>query len=151
VRSDAASSTRGSRALPAVAAIVWLPVLLAALRLYAPFAGAGPVVCALRIVGGVPCPGCGMTRALGEMLSGRIGASWRYHPLALPILASLVVVWIYGVLAVYRPVRSVSPSFVLAVLIPSASVFLLVWVARLCLFLRAGGIPAEYARPAWGS
>ena len=133
-----------------VAAIAWLPVLLAGLWGYARFAGAGPVTCALRIVGGVPCPGCGMTRALTELVHARLDASWRYHPLAIPTLISLVVAWVYGVVAVYRPVRPVSPGFVLAALIPAASTFLLVWIARLWLFARTGGIPPEFARPAWG-
>ncbi|MAF09921.1 hypothetical protein CMK11_05655 [Candidatus Poribacteria bacterium] len=134
----------------AVAAIAWLPILLAGVRVYAPFAGAGPVTCALRIVGGVPCPGCGMTRGLGELLHGRLTTSWRYHPLALPTLALMVGVWAYGVLAAYRPVRSISPAFALAALVPVASIFMLVWVARLWLFARAGGIPPEFARPTWG-
>ena len=131
-------------------AIAWLPILLAGLWIYAPFAGAGPVTCALRIVGGVPCPGCGMTRGLSELLHGRLATSWRYHPLALPTLALLVGVWVYGVLAAYRPVRPMSSTFVLAVLVPVASIFLLVWIARLWLFARAGGIPPEFARPTWG-
>ncbi|MDP6243823.1 MAG: Gfo/Idh/MocA family oxidoreductase, partial [Myxococcota bacterium] len=42
---------------------------------------------------------------------------WRYHPLALPTLALLVGVWVYGVLAAYRPVRPMSSTFVLAVLV----------------------------------
>ena len=40
---DTGSSTLRTRVLIAVPAIAWLPILLAGLWIYAPFAGAGPV------------------------------------------------------------------------------------------------------------
>ena len=32
----------------------------------------------------VPCPGCGMTRAIDMLLQGEVAASLRMHPLAVP-------------------------------------------------------------------
>jgi len=149
VSSVRAGQPRASNALVLTTAIAWLPVLLAGLWLYAPFVGGGLVTCAFRVVGGVPCPGCGMTRALTELVRGRLTASLHYHPLSALTLASLVAAWVYGMFAACRPVRPVSARFVLTVLIPFGLIFLAVWVVRLWLFLRAGGIPPEFGRPAW--
>ncbi len=40
--------------------------------------------CLVKIVLGVPCPGCGMTRAALRLLHGDVVGSLRYHPVALP-------------------------------------------------------------------
>ncbi|HIZ16758.1 MAG TPA: DUF2752 domain-containing protein, partial [Firmicutes bacterium] len=37
--------------------------------------------CLIKSTIGVPCPGCGMTRATLELLSGNISAALHYHPL----------------------------------------------------------------------
>ena len=47
--------------------------------------GHGPVLCPLRRIAGVWCPGCGMTRAFGWLAHGDLHQSVRYHPLA-PLL-----------------------------------------------------------------
>lgn len=77
------------------------PVLFAALlespAAFAVFAGAGLVTvvcggiglpvwrCPFHAWTGLPCPGCGMTRALWALLQGRWQAAWEYHPLSLPL------------------------------------------------------------------
>ncbi len=38
---------------------------------------------------GVPCPGCGLTRATFALLHGQLGAAVRYHPLS-PVLVPLL-------------------------------------------------------------
>ena len=138
------------RPLASVAAAAWAPSLLAGLWVYAPFAGRGVVSCAFRIVSGVPCPGCGMTRALGELTHGRVASSLYFHPLSIPTVVGIVVVWVYGMVGSRRRVNPITSRFVLMVLTPLSAVFLLVWVARMVLFLRAGGIPPEFGRPTWG-
>jgi hypothetical protein len=35
-----------------------------------------------------PCPGCGLTRAVRLLVAGRFDASWKMHPLALPVLVA---------------------------------------------------------------
>ncbi len=136
--------------LASVVAVAWLPVVLACLWAYAPFAGGGAVICAFRVVSGAPCPGCGMTRALGELLHGRVASSLHFHPLSIPTLAGFVAAWAYGMVASRRRVNPITSRFVLMVLTPLAGLFLMVWVARMYVFLRAGGIPPEFGRPTWG-
>jgi len=54
----------------------------------------GPVLCPTRRFFGLPCPGCGMTRALARLWEGDLSASVRLHPFA-PIVALVLA---YGVL-----------------------------------------------------
>lgn len=41
----------------------------------------GLYVCPYRFVLGIPCPCCGMTRALKAVISGNISKSFEYHPM----------------------------------------------------------------------
>jgi hypothetical protein len=55
-----------------------------------------PGVCPLRTTTGIPCPLCGMTRAVVEAVHGDIAASLRYHPagvLAVLFAIVLLVGW----------------------------------------------------------
>ena len=36
--------------------------------------------CPMQILLGLPCPGCGMTRALGLVLTGHLAAAWKMQP-----------------------------------------------------------------------
>ena len=38
-------------------------------------------LCVLRLFTGLPCPGCGLTRASAALLRGDLSASLHYHPL----------------------------------------------------------------------
>jgi hypothetical protein len=51
-------------------------------------AALGWVRCPLAALYHIPCPGCGMTRAVLLMASGRVEASLRMNALALPTLAA---------------------------------------------------------------
>lgn len=44
--------------------------------------------CPSVILTGLPCAGCGMTRAV-FLLTGQFGRSWRIHPMAFPVLLFL--------------------------------------------------------------
>lgn len=41
----------------------------------------GRSICAFYNITGVPCPGCGMTRAFKHLFQGHIAEAFRYHPL----------------------------------------------------------------------
>ncbi|MGI8593385.1 MAG: DUF2752 domain-containing protein [Solirubrobacteraceae bacterium] len=57
----------------------------------------GPVLCPFRLVTGLPCPFCGMTRSLLALGQGDLGASVRLHPLG-PVLVVVAVLglWRFG-------------------------------------------------------
>ena len=49
-----------------------------------------PVLCPLRAVTGVPCPSCGLTRALAHLERGHWAEAVRFHPFA-PLVFLLVL------------------------------------------------------------
>ncbi len=50
-------------------------------------------ICPFRLVTGIPCPGCGMTRAVLAACRGDMTAAFAYHPLfpLLPLVALLLL------------------------------------------------------------
>ena len=49
------------------------------------------IYCPIRYITGVPCPGCGMSRALGCLLRLDLEGSLRCNPSLLPCMAALFV------------------------------------------------------------
>lgn len=62
-----------------------------ALALWDPARNGGPPLCPYSLVTGHSCPGCGLTRAIGALLRGRVHEAVTLHPLA-PAVAALVIV-----------------------------------------------------------
>jgi uncharacterized protein DUF2752 len=58
--------------------------------------------CTLATLLHVPCPGCGMTRAIALIAEGRIGASFRMNALAVPVLAAILALAVATVARAYR-------------------------------------------------
>ena len=54
------------------------------------FVTSGPSVCPFKLLTGLPCPGCGMTRSVVTLLHGDLGASLYYHPLGFVIVGLAV-------------------------------------------------------------
>jgi hypothetical protein len=79
----------------------WLGFALAGfavLAVWNPVAHPGPKCCMLRYAIGLPCPLCGMTRAMALCERGRFLEATAYNPLAVPafLLALLLCVkWAY--------------------------------------------------------
>lgn len=53
----------------------------------------GGGLCIFRLLTGIPCPGCGMTRALAAVLRGDAASAFSFHPLwwTLPLLLLLLL------------------------------------------------------------
>ena len=71
--------------IPAAAALAMLSVLVV-LRIYK---------CPLDFVFGIPCPLCGITRALLSLLDGDISMAFYYHPLWPVILLAAILYVLY--------------------------------------------------------
>ena len=51
--------------------------------------------CIIRGLTGIPCPGCGMTRAFGCLLRGQWSLSFQMHPMLLPWLAYFLYLFVW--------------------------------------------------------
>lgn len=60
-------------------ALLLLAVLLGAAVL------SGRTLCPVARIFGIPCPGCGMTRALGCLLTGNFKEAWQWNPAVYPL------------------------------------------------------------------
>lgn len=54
-------------------------------------------LCPIALATGVPCPGCGMTRALAKLADGDLESALEYHPLVFLIAVELTFagVWFF--------------------------------------------------------
>ena len=87
----------------------------------------GEKTCYLKGVIGIPCPGCGLTRAMICLLQGNFKESFFYHPL----LAAVALVFI---LAIFQKVSgSKSPIFDL-IYIAITVLFIIVYIIRLFVY-----------------
>lgn len=99
-------------ALIAVLAAIIIFVLLSELT------GLG---CPFRVMLGITCAGCGMTRAYKALLRLDIAAAFNYHPLF----------WIVPVYFVFYLLRDKYPRLFVVVTYISMALMLVVWVIRL--------------------
>ncbi|HYX69022.1 MAG TPA: DUF2752 domain-containing protein [Terriglobales bacterium] len=56
-----------------------------------PSDGAGIPVCLFHSLTGLPCPGCGLTRAFSSLLHGQGAAAFTYHPFVFLLLPLFVI------------------------------------------------------------
>ncbi|MCR5501589.1 MAG: DUF2752 domain-containing protein [Lachnospiraceae bacterium] len=52
-------------------------------------------LCPVKVFFGLPCPGCGMTRASFFLLTGNIGEALRYHALVIPWVLCVLYLLVY--------------------------------------------------------
>jgi uncharacterized protein DUF2752 len=113
------------------------------------WAAAGPPLCPFRLLTGLPCPGCGLTRSLVSLLHGDLSAAVFFHPLG-PVAAGAVLAVVFVEL---RRTWQAGNAGVLAPAPPSnrcagraqainrlgwlgVAAVLVVWLLRLPLFLQ---------------
>jgi hypothetical protein len=61
-----------------------------------------PITCPFRLLTGLRCPGCGLTRAIVHLGRGEFAASWRSHWLGIPMGLALIVQPPYRLFVLYR-------------------------------------------------
>lgn len=115
---------------------LWLLAGLAALggfllfRLWVPAPGSENTVCLLRRLSGLPCPGCGMTRAFAHLAKGEWAAAAVDQPLAFLIAVELALAWgVWGLaLARRQPVRM--PVWFERAMLAHLAVLVAFWLGR---------------------
>ena len=65
--------------------------VIAASFAYAPWVNHGPVICPMRLIFGIPCPGCGLTRSFCAIARGNLSAAFGYHALG-PVLYLVLLI-----------------------------------------------------------
>ena len=100
-------------------------------RVWIPAPGSQDTVCLMRRLSGLPCPGCGMTRAFAHLAKGEWKAAASDHLLAYGVAAEMGLAWIAwgGLLARRRPFRL--PAWTAPVAVAHLAVLVAFWLGRL--------------------
>jgi hypothetical protein len=99
-------------------------------RVWVPAPGSENTVCLLRRLSGLPCPGCGMTRAFAHLAKGEWSAAASDHLLAYGAVTELGLGWLAwgAALARRRPVRL--PGGLERLALAHLAVFVAFWLGR---------------------
>jgi hypothetical protein len=92
----AAALRRALFALPLTSAV------FAVSALWSPSDLPGVVLCPFRALTGLPCPGCGMTRAFCSMGHGDFARAFGYNALAPFVFAGALLVWAHALATVLK-------------------------------------------------
>lgn len=90
MRTDSRFSKRSNASALRIAALAAVPALLGSIPMS--LFERVPKVCVLRRMG-IPCWGCGMTRAVASASRGDLGAAWRYNKLSVIVVPILGFLW----------------------------------------------------------
>lgn len=86
-------------------------------------------ICPIKIITGIPCPGCGLTRAFFSLFSFDIHSSFSYHPLF----------WLIPIILIILLFRKRIPAFMKIyqdsrIWIAICTIFLIVYAIRMILY-----------------
>ncbi len=87
-------------------------------------------LCFTRRFLGVSCPGCGMTRAVAQLLHGNFGQALALHPLVPLAVADVVVGWGVWGLSLYGVVAPPSRRLIAQLLLAQLALLVAVWLGR---------------------
>jgi hypothetical protein len=97
-----------------------------------PLTESGFIVCAFRRTTGIPCPGCGLTRAMAALARGDLLAALRLHPFAPLFLLESAVLWAMGLRALLRDGLLDLPSrLVSGLVVWQGAALVALWLGRL--------------------
>ena len=88
-------------------------------------------ICFTRRVLGLPCPGCGVTRALSQLLQGNLARAMELHPLAPLVAVDAAAGWGLWGLTLYGLAPAPSARAVRLVLLAQLALFVALWLGRL--------------------
>lgn len=92
-----ASASRASRQMRRARLVLPLAsAVFAVSALWSPGDLPGVVLCPFRAVTGIPCPGCGMTRAFCALGHGDLPGAFGYNALAPFVFAAGLLVWAHA-------------------------------------------------------
>ena len=121
------------------AKLLWAASALAAAALVALFSVWSPPdepafsLCLFRRLSRIPCPGCGLTRAVAALLRGDLRAAFAYHPAAPVLAAEAAALWLAWGVALFarRPILEPVTRRAEALLGAHGAALLALWTGRL--------------------
>ncbi|MGH9360705.1 MAG: DUF2752 domain-containing protein [Thermoanaerobaculia bacterium] len=90
----------------------------------------GPVLCLLRRAFDLPCPGCGMTRALASLAHGDWAGAMALHPWSPVVAGELGLAWLAWGVSLVRPLPS-WPAWLAPLLGANLAALAAIWLGRL--------------------
>ncbi len=99
-------------------------IIILAILLYLFFLDYFSIGCPIRFLTGVPCPTCGVTRALLSLLHLDFAGYFRYNPMAVPLCAALF-------LAFHEKLLRISRKWYLTLIIGTAVLTCVIYLVRL--------------------
>jgi hypothetical protein len=100
------------------------------LHLWTPLGDVRFSLCLWRRLLGIPCPGCGMTRALAHLAKGEWRAALAVHPLAPLVAGELLFGWLaWGAGAL--GIRRIRPDGLPPLLLANVALLTALWMGRL--------------------
>lgn len=105
----------------------------ACLHLWKPPEDTRSSICLFRRTVGIPCPGCGLTRAFAHLAKGEWSAAVADHPLAPLLAAEFGLGWLAWGLALRGrfPWAASAPSWLPPLLLSQVAVLFFLWIGRL--------------------
>jgi hypothetical protein len=88
-------------------------------------------LCLTRRALGLPCPGCGLTRAVAQLVQGNFARAVALHPLAPLAALDAVVGWALWGLSLYGLAAAPPARAVRRVLVAQLALFVALWLGRL--------------------
>jgi len=117
-----------------VAIISSLPALLAASWFLYPGVFGGPTICVLKLAAGMPCFGCGLTRAFVCMAHGEFGRMGLYHPIAPVLLVWFTCAWALEIRDMVQRRQNPMPAWFKRFNNVLVFLFLSLWFTRMTVF-----------------
>jgi hypothetical protein len=110
-----------------------IPLAAVGIAAWDPERNGGPPLCPFHAATGTACPGCGLTRAAGALLRGRVDDAVHIHPLIIVVALQVALLWVVSVAVLVRPrpPRSQPPAWVMPLAIAETLLFVGVWGTRL--------------------
>jgi hypothetical protein len=126
-------------------AVVGLAMLAVGAALPPDWVMHGPQLCIFKLMSGIPCPGCGLTRSVVLLMHGDVSGSLYYHPLGVLFVLGALILAAVDLFGWWHSRRedsvSRSPSWLLDRLSRTPAPWVLVgvllafWAVRLPLYL----------------